>query len=535
MSNFAVYLTDFAGRRGPWAILIPVVLFFALAYLALIGIYLATGVHLHAFNTLLMLVAVLIATVVPAAIAYAIFNSHPLSNRQRRQETLAWSLIASAALANLIARGRYIWDEHFSPDTAQRIPIADVLLGLVLVGFIAGLLLIPWTHGPRRGNSTLLDLALVLVGTGTLLWPLLVGPAWHGELAPEVAQTVVRGYVVGVAALVFVLFWIVLRDLRRELWPVALAFVAAILTIVVTQVFLYAFMAEYGPFSFESVQILTTRALMILTSLLVVAAALFRVSSVQESVDSGVSPKLSDQSLIHFWQIVLPYPIIALVIILRLGMHWFDWRLDYATEMIPGIAIVAVLMIFRQLQMLRHNHELYQRVSSASHRDGLTHLYNHRSLQDILRGEVERAGRLDGSFAIIFMDIDRFKSFNDSYGHQKGDEVLVSVADILTSNCRTADLVGRYGGEEFMVVAPDVDRKRAAALGERLRRAVAGQEIIFTGERASVTVSVGIALYPDDAEDPQTLIGLADQRLYHAKSEGGNITVTDDPGCQQPA
>ena len=528
MGNCAAHLTDLARRRGAWAILVPTVLLFACAYAGLAGVYLVTGIHLHAVNTLIMLAALLLAVVVPASIAYAGFGSYPLSERHWRRENLGWWLIAGAALANLIARSRYAWDHHFSPGTDQRIPIADLLLGLVLVCFIAGLALIPWTDGRRRESSTLLDLALVLVATGTLLWPLLIGPAWRGVLAPELAQTAVRGYVIGVAVLVFILFWVVLRDLRRDLWPVAIAFVAAILSVVATQVFLYAFIVEYGFFAFESAQILTTRALMVLTSLLIVAAALFRASTIFGTRELEDSSRLADRSLIHFWQIVLPYPVIALVIVVRLGMQWFDWRLEYATEMIPGIAAVVVLMMVRQVQMLKHNHELYQRVSNASIRDGLTDLYNHRSLQEILRGEVERAERRNESFAVLFMDIDRFKSFNDTYGHQEGDQVLITVADVLTSNCRSADLVGRYGGEEFMVIAPDITRKRATMLGERLRRAIAEQEFIFDGEHVTVTFSVGIAMYPEDAQDPEALLALADQGLYRAKRQGGDCIVIHD-------
>ncbi len=164
------------------------------------------------------------------------------------------------------------------------------------------------------------------------------------------------------------------------------------------------------------------------------------------------------------------------------------------------------------------------RLSALATLDPLTQLANRRVLTERLTLEFKRAKRYRNPFSCLMIDIDNFKKVNDTHGHPVGDMVLAAVAGTLAGTIRDTDLVGRYGGEEFMILAPETSLKQAMFLGERLRRGIEAQ---VTSERdfPRVTVSIGIAS-TDQAIEPNTdLVALADKALYQAKHEGRNRVV----------
>jgi len=154
--------------------------------------------------------------------------------------------------------------------------------------------------------------------------------------------------------------------------------------------------------------------------------------------------------------------------------------------------------------------------------DGLTTLYNRRWLDEALPRFVTRYGRGEQSLTIVIVDVDHFKSFNDTYGHPVGDQVLVEVAKTLLGNVRPADLVARYGGEEFLVILPDTDAKGGRIVAERLRTAVSQIRLgPPAGRDRRITISCGGASLR--AGQPLAeLIAHADQALYQAKHSGRN-------------
>lgn len=155
--------------------------------------------------------------------------------------------------------------------------------------------------------------------------------------------------------------------------------------------------------------------------------------------------------------------------------------------------------------------------------DGLTELYNHRYFQDALRAQIEISKRYGRPFSLIITDIDYFKSFNDTYGHQSGDAVLRQVAQTLKKNSRTTDFVCRYGGEEMSIILPNTSAEEALFNAKRINKAVAERDFqINSTETSKVTISLGVATYPDNAETPQDLIEYADKGLYYAKEHGRN-------------
>lgn len=155
--------------------------------------------------------------------------------------------------------------------------------------------------------------------------------------------------------------------------------------------------------------------------------------------------------------------------------------------------------------------------------DGLTELYNHRYFQDTLRKQIDIARRYNQPFSLIIADIDFFKKFNDTYGHQAGDAVLRQVAQILKNNSRTTDYVCRYGGEEMSIILPNTSAEEAMNHANRLCKAIAEKPFHLTPvDTAPVTISLGVATFPENAQTPQDLIEWADKGLYYAKEHGRN-------------
>ena len=153
--------------------------------------------------------------------------------------------------------------------------------------------------------------------------------------------------------------------------------------------------------------------------------------------------------------------------------------------------------------------------------DGLTGLYNRRFLDQSMETEFHRARRTGNSLSVIMFDIDHFKRFNDTYGHDQGDRVLQSVADTLRAALRNYDLPCRYGGEEFLAILPNTDAAGAYAVAERLRKDI----VELTVDNLKVTISLGVATYPDlDIAGSEQLVERADGALYLSKENGRNRT-----------
>jgi len=147
-------------------------------------------------------------------------------------------------------------------------------------------------------------------------------------------------------------------------------------------------------------------------------------------------------------------------------------------------------------------------------RDGLTGLFNRRYFNELINVEVNRVKRFPTALSLLMLDIDNFKNYNDTQGHQAGDELLKSAAKVFKNSVRAVDIVSRYGGEEFIVILPQADKKAAQIIAERLR--------VQTGLYLPTTVSIGIATLPEDASEVEQLIEKADSALYQAKKTGKN-------------
>jgi len=172
------------------------------------------------------------------------------------------------------------------------------------------------------------------------------------------------------------------------------------------------------------------------------------------------------------------------------------------------------------------NARLYRRTKELAIRDSLTGLYVHRYFMERFEEEVNRAQRSDSSFGLLMLDIDNFKDFNDKHGHIAGDVILKNISGILASKASAGDIIGRYGGEEFVFLVLNCGKKDAIDLAENIRDQIQNSSVVLRRKEYSVTVSVGVAVFPEDARFREDIIWEADRCLYAAKSKGKNIVCS---------
>ncbi|MEW6233173.1 MAG: sensor domain-containing diguanylate cyclase [Chloroflexota bacterium] len=196
---------------------------------------------------------------------------------------------------------------------------------------------------------------------------------------------------------------------------------------------------------------------------------------------------------------------------------------------------IALLSILRnQANVALKNAQLYEDTEHLARTDGLTGLFNQRSMRELLDSEIKRAERFSRSLSMIMIDLDFFKKVNDQHGHEAGNQVLKDLAGILTASVRDVDIVARYGGEEFTIILPEADEAQARLVAERIQQAVADN--VFEpqpGLKLRLTVSQGVATFPVHASSAGELIARADEALYAAKQGGRNLVCLVAPQINQ--
>jgi len=187
--------------------------------------------------------------------------------------------------------------------------------------------------------------------------------------------------------------------------------------------------------------------------------------------------------------------------------------------------VTAAVAVIQRAQMVESTMADNARLEQLAQTDPLTQLLNRRALTERINAEMERALRYDSTMALLMIDLDHFKSVNDTYGHLVGDDVLRDVAQLLHDTIRTSDIVARYGGEEFLVLLPETDDEGAESFAERIRAAVEGHGFAAEslGTPLRLTASVGVAVFPAARiESVEDLFSRADAALYRAKADGRN-------------
>jgi diguanylate cyclase (GGDEF)-like protein len=193
--------------------------------------------------------------------------------------------------------------------------------------------------------------------------------------------------------------------------------------------------------------------------------------------------------------------------------------------------------VANQVALALENARLYQRTKDLVSRDVLTGLFNRRYFFEHLETEIQRARRYSRMFTILMLDLDHFKQYNDTHGHLRGDEVLRGVGVLLLGNTRRADVVARFGGEEFVVLLPEITKQAGALAAEKVRAALAQYPFVGREQQpgGQLTVTIGLAAYPVDSDNGVELVDIADRALYVGKQQGGNcVIVTPDRAAALP-
>ncbi len=190
---------------------------------------------------------------------------------------------------------------------------------------------------------------------------------------------------------------------------------------------------------------------------------------------------------------------------------------------------IRILMMFaNQAGTAIENSQLYERTLVKAHKDALTDLWNHGYFQYVFDEKLKVAKAYMSYLGLIMLDIDNFKNYNDTWGHQKGDEILSKISKIIIESSRKVEFVCRYGGEEFAIILPDSSKRDAMIIAERIRTNIEQHPFIDeTGHPSQkITVSLGVASFPDDGTNKSELMQVADEALYEAKREGKNRVKT---------
>ena len=200
---------------------------------------------------------------------------------------------------------------------------------------------------------------------------------------------------------------------------------------------------------------------------------------------------------------------------------------DYLTKPFDEGELVARVNTHLKLKQLYETlQEKNRQLQELANLDGLTGLYNHRFFQETVSRDFQRAHRYHESLSCIMLDIDHFKKFNDTYGHQTGDMVLKTLGGLLRQLMRDSDLAARYGGEEFALLLYHASSPETLVVGERLRKTIEKHQFRQGDLLLKVTISAGLASFPHpEIVDAKTLIECADKALYRAKKEGRNRIV----------
>jgi diguanylate cyclase (GGDEF)-like protein len=202
--------------------------------------------------------------------------------------------------------------------------------------------------------------------------------------------------------------------------------------------------------------------------------------------------------------------------VMGVGSHKYREFPKWEVRMLDTIA--------NQIGMAIENAQLYERALELAFTDGLTGLYNRRYLMEQIEREFRRAERSRTPLSLIMVDLDGLKAVNDNFGHHQGDIFLSEVGKIIKVNTRASDVAARWGGDEFMLLAPETDSSRSSKIAERIRSQVGRYRLSVNGNRVGITISAGVVSYPAHAACISELLKNVDEAMYNAKRGGKNRT-----------
>jgi diguanylate cyclase (GGDEF)-like protein len=427
--------------------------------------------------------------------------------RRHRSVRFGLLLIAAGAVASVAADVIFYFLALVQGEVAYP-SLADVGYLATYPLLAAGLLVIVRRRTPGWDGASLIDAAIVAIGAGFVVYALVIVPTI--EIGGDnVTMLVSVAYPVGDLMLLMVGARLLLGTGRRT---VSLAALGAYLALMLYADIVYSVQSLAGTFVVGG----HLDAVWMTASFVMAAGVLHPSFKAMVAPSAVATPDATVGRLIVLAVAALVAPTTLLVQHLR----------GTGAPVVAATLACNVLFLLVLVRMAG----LVGAQRRAAITDGLTGLRTRRFFTQALTAEAARSARSGGPVGLLLLDIDHFKSVNDTYGHHGGDAVLVEVADRVRSLARAGDLVARYGGEEFAVITPGADVRETAAVAERIRRGIAAVPVAVGGDRLhKVTVSIGVAVLPDPCRDADELVLAADRALYAAKNAGRDRVASADP------
>ena len=420
----------------------------------------------------------------------------------------AWRLLAAALAVYLLGDALQLFYEvvlHERPYPTW----ADAAYLMFYVVAFCGLMAFPARRRSRSERFRLmLDMGTVFVGGATVIWYVALGPAVGSQFDFGLEDLVTFAYPVGDLVLLFGVLTLLWRGVPRST-VVSLRIFATGLLVFIAADMTYDYTIVHS--SYLGGDPVDTLWILAVTILFVAAGCQLRA---RPAAEFAGSPKTSAAR-----PSALPYLAVAgsYLLLVVVGLH--DVRFNPLGGVLLGAVLLTALVSVRQFAALRDNGRLAIRYQQLASIDGLTGLYNRRHFMEMAEGAFAHAQRLGQQLVVLMIDVDRFKQINDVYGHAVGDRVLADVAAACREYVRPDDIVGRYGGDEFIVLVPRTASARAAEIAAQLTGPPA-RVPRDDGMRVSFTLSIGIAECAD-CRDLPSLLARADMAMYEAKRAGG--------------
>ena len=422
--------------------------------------------------------------------------------RHRPPHLAGWILLVVAQVFYAAADTASVVDEHLSGEFLEPTP-ADLLYFAYYLLIAAAVLIFIRRRSPGWDLPSMIDALVVAVSAGMITWVFLLQPLTGDSSLPLGAKLTQTAYPVLDLMLLILAVRLAMGTGTRG--PVLyLMLTSLVLMLTVDSVYLVEGIIGGGGVSEAYLDVIWMASL----GLLGVAALHPGVRHFDRRSDTA----LPDSSPVRLG-------VLTIAVLMAPAVQVMVWALDWPLN-IPLISGTCAIMFGLVMTRMAG---LVSAQRRAAVTDSLTGLRTRRYFTEALDSECRRAARTGHGVGLLMIDVDHFKSVNDSYGHPAGDRVLTEVARRLAATARAGAVVARYGGEEFILLAPHTGPDDLYALAERLRSTVAGLPVDLGGELISVTVSIGAAA--TTVGDPESLLRSADESLYAAKAAGRNRSV----------
>jgi diguanylate cyclase (GGDEF)-like protein len=431
----------------------------------------------------------------------------------------AWFMLTLGALSFAIAES--IW--FFFEAILQVDPFAGPA-GIFYTAYypltLIGLLIFPFVFVSRQERSVLwLDLAIVMVFFGMALgYYFLATPIFVD------GQGIGKGWVIVSLVGDLLILAAIIALIQRDLIPIARKLLGLMALAILFKV-LADFVFVYNELAQIPYQMYSLKMLWLFSAQVQMWAAASLIISGPKTLDE---PAVQFSPFRHLFRLALPYLAIIIGLALLASAISSKANIDmWLISLLVGAYGLIGLVLMRQYIVSKENVRLYQKMRRIAWTDSLTGLYNRHFFNEMLPRELERTNRYSHQLSVLLMDINGFKKYNDTYGHLQGDVVLKTVARLFSSQLRASDTIARFGGDEFVVILPETNRRKAQTISKRIGEAMTAQSFGEIG----LNVSIGVSSFRTGLT-PEQLLDEADKDMYRRKNrakKNGQSPVEKSP------